>query len=268
MTERENPRGRPEEPGITASLRGLPELRPDPVYRERVRQAFVSGDIAQARLPARPGRFRWGFAPAWTLAPIAAAVLLLLFVGLNRGGPWLVMDAGGSGQILIDGHPVAVEDREGLRRHLRAGASIVVEDQAELVLQCHGVMVFGLSPGTSMTLPRPPGRWSGREVSGRLDHGEVRIMTGTRFPGRRLRMLTEDGVIQVTGTLVSIYKADELTCVCVVEGAPSVGATDTSLEVIPVGFRMVMFHDGSEPLVTEIEPAHRAGLLEFARKYR
>jgi hypothetical protein len=282
MSDRDRTRRRPEESEVRDALRSLPAVRPEPEYRERMRRAFMDGSLEAASSAAErsAGRaadeaaghaarrrrpFEWPFSLGWVLAPGAVAAVVLA-LALNRSAPWSVMDATGDGSIVLNGRSIAAGDVRVLNRSLGRHPVILVPDSTELVLRSD-VMLLDLAPGTRATLPPPPGRWFGRHVIGTVDHGEMRIMTGDRFPGHRLGIRTSDGITELTGTIVSVYKADPLTCVCVLEGTASVGVNRSDMEAIPAGMRKVMFTDGSKPLVTEIEPTHGAGLVAFADKY-
>ena len=101
-----------------------------------------------------------------------------------------------------------------------------------------------------------------------VHHGELRIKTGPGFRGAELQILTTEGRIEITGTVVSVYKGEGFTCVCVLEGTAKIGMDKADLEEIPAGMRKVMFADGRPPMVTEIQPQHEAGLMEFEERYR
>jgi ferric-dicitrate binding protein FerR (iron transport regulator) len=71
---------------------------------------------------------------------------------------------------------------------------------------------------------------------------------------------------EITGTVVSVYKGDGYTCVCVLEGTARVGADEARLEEIPPGMLKIMFSDGSPPIETEIAEQHEADLIEFRER--
>jgi ferric-dicitrate binding protein FerR (iron transport regulator) len=108
----------------------------------------------------------------------------------------------------------------------------------------------------------------GRSVEGRVESGDLRVLTGSRLPGRRLRLRTEEGIAQLTGTAVSLYRDEHLTCVCVLEGVAEVGADEQDLEPIPAGMLKAMPVGGGDPVVQEVLDAHAGPLAEFARRYR
>ena len=93
------------------------------------------------------------------------------------------------------------------------------------------------------------------------------ILTGPRFRGGHLVVTTGEGAIEITGTLVSVFRDESVTCVCVHEGTASVGIDEADMEPIPAGKRKVMFADGSPSMVTDIAPPHRDHLIEFEKKY-
>jgi ferric-dicitrate binding protein FerR (iron transport regulator) len=129
-------------------------------------------------------------------------------------------------------------------------------------------LLLALDEGADVTVPVPPEHGAGIPLVSEVHHGELRIKTGPGFPGTELHILTSEGRTEIVGTVVSVYKGEDFTCVCVLEGTASIGADEARLEKIPQGMRKVMFGDGRPPLVTEIEPQHEAGLLEFEDRYR
>jgi hypothetical protein len=256
--------GPPGEAELTAALGALAQPAPDPAFRERLRREFVSGRLSAP--PTRSRRRPLGRAwPAWVLAPAVVAAALILAVVMNQGPAWVPIGIQGSG-VAIDGRFYPARAGAQIARHLHPGASISVPEDAELVMISAHVLVIDAAPGTKMNLPRAPGRWFGRTSTCRLDEGEARVLTGPDFAGSRFRMWTHEGVTQLTGTAVSVFRAEPLTCVCVLEGTAEVGLSLDTLEKVPAGMRKMM-QDGVAEIVP-IVPEHEEGLLEFVHKYR
>jgi ferric-dicitrate binding protein FerR (iron transport regulator) len=120
-----------------------------------------------------------------------------------------------------------------------------------------------------MVLPGRPRRWFPRSLRADIEAGEVRFLTGPRFPGRTLVLSTPEGRAEITGTVVSVLRdvAMGATCVCVMEGTARIGMTDADMEPVPHGMRKVMFADGRTPLVVSILPEHRDGLTAFQKAF-
>jgi ferric-dicitrate binding protein FerR (iron transport regulator) len=126
-----------------------------------------------------------------------------------------------------------------------------------------GIGVYELVPGTRVTLPGVPGRWWRRTVVGSVLVGEFRFKSEPGFSGSQLTLHTPEGLVEITGTLLSIQCDDSGTCVCVLEGHVRVGVDRDDLELIEPGSRKVMLRNG-EVKIVPVKPMHRDGVLEFA----
>ena len=251
-----------DDESIAKIVRDLPAAQADPAFRDRLRSAFVSGefDAPSDRAPARRGLQWW----MWFVPATAAAVVIALI--MLSGGPALrVLETAGSGYVRIDGTPVQLEDRGKIGDSLRPGARIVMAKGATLDLVADGVVLYEITSGTRMTLPETPGRWFGRAVTCSLFVGEIRVKTGTQFRGASLRVFTPDGIVDVTGTLLSIQCDAGGTCVCVLEGTARVGVDEADLEPVPPGSRKIMLKDGTIEIIP-VKPMHRDGVLDFDRR--
>lgn len=243
--------------------RGLRERGSDharEAFREGLKKDFVQGTIEE---PDRhgsvaPGRRRVAIRWAAALVPLAAA--LLVYLGL---GPALrVVSVEGEGTLRIGTTQVELSDRAGLQRALEAESLIEVPEGSRLGLLFEDILLFEATSGTRMTLPPTPHRWWQRDLAFEIQSGEVLIETGPEFAGRELRVRTPEGLIVVTGTLLSIERSAGGTCVCVIEGVAQVGRDAKSLHPVPPGQRRVMLVDGSAK-VSEIVPPHRDALRDF-----
>jgi hypothetical protein len=250
----------------------------DPDFRARLREQFVAGaldegqaDPSRLEKPAagvtKTGPALWRRPAAW--APLAAAaVLAFILVGFNPlPGPQL-LDLAGSGPVLIDGREFAASDRPGIEQALQGGSTVVLGPEVTLDLLYPGTMAMRLEAGTELSLPERPGRWFGRQVQADLPLGEVSIRTGPELTGGAILVSTPEGVTTVTGTLISVFRNTEVTCVCLFEGSASVATADAELGTLPPRQRWVVFSDGREPALMAIEPGHEAHMLDFDAKWR
>ncbi|MFT5234181.1 MAG: ferric-dicitrate binding protein FerR (iron transport regulator), partial [Candidatus Krumholzibacteriia bacterium] len=98
-----------------------------------------------------------------------------------------------------------------------------------------------------------------------VHRGEFRIKTGPDFAGRQITMTTSEGQVEIIGTTIAVFKNDDVTCVCVLEGTASIGKDDEHMDPVPAGMRKVMFADGRDPVIIPIEPAHEASLIDFEK---
>jgi ferric-dicitrate binding protein FerR (iron transport regulator) len=260
-----------DEERIRRALRSLERLDADPDFERRLRADFVSGRIGERAAPPSPeGKRLVPFPSAWRWA--AAAVLLLgLFgalLGTARRTAWSLLEPRGTGNVVVRGRSIPVTDTAVLGRLLAAGARFETRGDAELDLRGNDALAIGVAPGTDIQIQRPPARWLSRVTQIRLFAGELRILTGPRFPGARLVVHTPEGIVRITGTAVAVYRDSTVTCVCVLEGAAAIGVDGEHLDSVPAGKRKVMFADAREPVILDIEPQHRKDLQAFIDRSR
>jgi ferric-dicitrate binding protein FerR (iron transport regulator) len=241
-------------------VRELPDAEPDAEFRERLRSAFVSGEIdspdaaAAPEAPAaRPSRAS-ARAPWWRwLVPVATAMAVIAVFMFNRGPALEVIEA--TGEVTVGGRPLA--DATPL-----PGATVEVAAGATLDIAAKGSAIYEVVGGTRMTLPESPGRWWGKAAACSLFVGELRLKTGAKFAGTELRVYTPEGLVVVTGTLLSVQCDEGGTCVCVLEGTARVGVDEADLEPVSPGFRKIMLRDGTKEIIP-VKPMHRDGVLDF-----
>jgi ferric-dicitrate binding protein FerR (iron transport regulator) len=266
----------PNEPELTSeearardAVRALGGVKADAAFRERLRADFIEGCLAEAgdessaALPERAPR-RGGWRWPRILVPAFAAALLLLALATNRGPEFAVVDV--SGAVTVDGQVYDSGDRAGLAAAVRSGSRLELAEGSSLAVAIPGKLVIELVSATA-TVPASPGRWIGRSTESRLESGEIRILTGPDFRGDRYDVETPDGLIRVTGTLVSAVRDEGGTCVCVRHGTAQVGRSADELAPVPPGKRMVLYADRREPLLTEIAPPHEQYLLDFEARH-
>jgi hypothetical protein len=258
----------PEEERTREAIRSLPLVSADPQFRARLKSQFVSGtiDARPAGAKVRP-RIGWRALVPRILIPVAAAVILIIAVILNLGPPMRLADVTGEGTVRVEGTTYDASDRESIARAVHPGARVELSEGVDIDVMYPETVVFELASATG-TLPRGPARWFGRTGEGRLEMGEIRVLTGPDFHGARLDIETPEGKIEVTGSLVSVARDTSGTCVCVRRGTARVGVDAADMQWIAAGKRKVMFADGRPSIVTDIAPPHEAHLIEFENKYR
>jgi ferric-dicitrate binding protein FerR (iron transport regulator) len=248
-------------------IRELPPKEADPAFRAKLRADFAAGRLSEvARDEADRGAAislsRW---MRWA-APVAAVVVVLLaFVTLNRGPALRVADVTGVGEVVIDGERIAADDIGTLGERIDSGSDIEVSSDVTLDLTAGDIALYELVAGTQMTIPPSPGRWFGRAVACSLFVGEVRIKTGRDFAGTELSVYTPDGMVVVSGTLLSIQCDAGGTCVCVLQGTARVGVDENDLEAVEPGFRKIMLRDGTVDIIP-VKPMHGDGVLDFDKR--
>lgn len=266
MTDR--PDWTPEMDKAAEAVRNLPPAQADPKFRKDLRAKFMSGAIAappertapeRPEMPALPPRRQvW---PVWAGLAAAAMLAVALLTVANRGPAWEVVSGTGLGLAVIDGQDVSLVDLpDGYP--IQGGSEITLSPDAGLVLRLDGTALVELTGGTAGQVPGSPGRWWGREVSGRVDFGELRFKSGDSFPGSVVHLTTPEGQVEIRGTLVSVQRDSTGTCVCVLEGTVLAGTSDADLEPITPGYRKVM-PSGQPPFIDESKPMHRDGVVAF-----
>ena len=272
----------PEQRRAHEALHALDARPADPVFRDALRQRFVSGAFpprTAEREAARPGgTARWwqlveslGLgrpAVAWTAAAAALIVVVLGAGALNRGPQWRVTAVTGDGVAVVGSLPVPVRHADELTRRLAPGARVRVPDGAEIEIASGDQLVIQMTPGTDVTVPAPPGRWFSRDVSASVRAGELRIATGPRYHGARLSLTTRTARIMVTGTTLAVICDPEGTCVCVLEGRVGVGRPEGPLVDVEAGRLRFVFGPGREPISAEMRPAERIKLGVLRERMR
>jgi hypothetical protein len=251
----------PGDDPIAGRFSDLPLAEADPRFRAALRRAFVEGDFGAHKQALRSPIVGW----RWVGVAVAAGVLFVAVALLNRGPAWQVADATGAHTVLIDGRPYASDDRRGITHALRAEADIDVPADGRLDLEWPDVALFEVTGGTRITLPDRPGRWLGRAASCSVKVGEIRLLTGRDYPGTKLTIHTPNGMIVVTGTMLSVECGEWGTCVCVLEGTAEVGVNPDRLDPIGPGYRKVMYNDGTVEIIP-VKAMHEEGLLDFERR--
>ncbi len=238
------------------AVQSLSRPEADTDFRARLKADFASGAVAAAKPAAfatRP-RPRFGFA-LWVPLTAAAALAAVMVFGGRLPGP----EALGShiaGTVLVDGRAVAAGDSLRLDELLRPGAEVVLSEGAELDILYPGSFVMRLASGTTITLPDRPRRWFGGDLDAVMPEGEISIRTGPDLAGRMLAVSTPEGRARIYGTLVSIFRNDELTCVCLYEGTAVMDDLEQELGPVPAGKRWVLFADGRDAELLDIAPPH------------
>jgi hypothetical protein len=249
------------------AIRSTGDVRADGAFRERLKREFSNGTIAepavQSEEPEGRGFPRW----LWLLVPAAVAVVILAVFLPGSAPTWSVAGIHGEGQIEIDGQLLSTDDPDLVARALVDGGRVRVPEGVFLDLRLDDRLILSLDHGADVTLPAPAERGSEQPLISEIRDGELRIKTGPGFPGTTMRVLTSEGLTEIAGTIISVYRGDSYTCICVLEGTARVGTDEASLEDVPPGMLKIMFGDEMEPIVTDISSEHEAELLEFGKRH-
>jgi len=257
MTDK--PEHRPDDETLAQWLRDLPQAEADPAFREKLKESFADGTLGEE--DSAPPRRIW---VRFTAAAAAAVVLLAGLSVLNRGPSLRVAAVSGSGTVRLAANAIETSDLAALDQLLKPGKRLVLPGEITLDLASPDVATYQVTGGTHFTVPGSPGRWFDRAVACSVLVGEVRLATGNRFPGSELRLYTPDGMVVVTGTLLSVQCDSLGTCVCVLEGTAQVGVNEQDLEPVTPGNRKIMLRDGTVKIIP-VKPMHRDGVLNFSK---
>lgn len=252
-----------DERDIRDAVRSTEDVRADSGYRARLKRSFQDG-TTESPFEGDAGRPRKRRL-AWLLLP-AAAILVVVALLVPRPGPaWTVVALDGDVPIEVGERAVSGDAPDDLAEALRAGGRVRVPDGATLDVRLDDVMVLEFAGGTDATVPPIPD--GGDAFVAEVHHGEMRIKTGPGFAGSALHIRTPESRTEIVGTIVSVYKGDGYTCVCVLEGTARVGVDETDLEDVPHDHLKFFFDDGSDPILTDISPEHEADLVEFRDRF-
>jgi hypothetical protein len=200
------------------------------------------------------------------LAAAAAAVALVWVSGRDaEGGPLRITRLEGAGTVLADGGAIPLAElARGGESRLPAGGELHLADGA-LEAEWPGVLSLRVQGATDAVLPAP-GTAADDPIEIEIRGGEILFVTGPDFPGRELLVRTPDGRVDVVGTAFAVWRDANGTCVCVIEGEPSVGVDAAHLEPVRPGTRKVMPADGSAGKILDIVPKHRDDLAAFTER--
>jgi hypothetical protein len=260
MSGRDDMNLTPEERQLQDALRDLQDVRPDADFQARLRREFASGQIeTPVDTPKVRGKvIRWPFAAV----PVLAAAVIALVMLASPGPRWEVHTLSGEGVIQVDGTEVDAADADRLAELVKPGSRLKVPQGVQVELVYDDVLVFGIMDDSDVTIPvEEPG--SGETLVATVVIGELLTKTGPGFPGTHLEFLSPEGRAEIVGTTLAINSGVGYTCVCVLEGAASVGRDPSHCNKIPGGMRKVMFADGREPLFIAIESTHQEHLVAF-----
>ncbi len=230
------------ERAVQDAVRGLRTGAPDPAFRARLRQDFVTGRFGRRAPLVRP----WYARPlAWF--PVAAAAVALIVTFANRGPDWRVVAISGEGQVLVDGVAHAPSDSLAITRAVKRGARIETAGALTLDLISPGTIALAIAPNARVTVPPAPSRWWSRHAELRLEAGDVYVSTGQAFHGATFDVQTPTVIARCVGTSFAVLSVPVGTCVCVMEGQVNVATrseTPGAGVAVPHGMRRVVDRSG------------------------
>lgn len=253
--------------GIASGVRRLPRPTATPEFRMALRAAFVNRSIPSRRFPPLL-RLRHGSGATLIRTLGAAAAALIAILWLNQGTAWKVHGVSGTGTIRVNERLIDLGSAADVERALRPGVRIELPASAQVDLELPGIAHLQIVGGSRLVLPGSPGRWFGKQIVGTLDTGELRVTTGPRFHGTRLRIETPETRAVVMGTTLAVFRLPEGSCVCVLEGVVSMREQGSPAHSVRAGFRRVVYRDGRAPLVEPILPMETMKLEMLRDRFR
>lgn len=248
----------PAEQAARDAVRSLASPRAGDAFRSRLRHEFTTGRFGR-RVPADAPRPWWALKRV--LLPVAATVLAVAGVWLNRGPDWQIAGADGYGHVAMGGVREGGMRAPGdpvLAAWLARGGELLTDSTLTLHLVAPGVAAVTLAPGTDVMLSSAPGRWWGRSMRARVTSGDAYFTTGRAFHGAHLDVSTPEVSVRAVGTAFAVLRDPEgATCVCVMEGRVRVneaGAAAATAVDVPAGMRRIVEHGYSaetRPILAE-----------------
>jgi hypothetical protein len=253
-----------DEQRVREAIRDVGPVRADPAFREKLKRDFTSGAIRERKAPTQPRFFLF---PAWQFASLlVAATAAWVLVQVFQTPSWQIHTVLGKGWIKVGDQQADARDLGPLADLVRPGARIQVDGEAALDIRAGDAILIELAGGSDVTLPGTPRRWFAKPIESALHSGEIRLQTGPGFAGHTLIVHTAEGRVRVTGTAISVYKGDDFTCVCVLEGTARIGKDEARMEEVGAGLRKVMFSGDRPSKVVDIEPHHAEELARFLER--
>lgn len=254
--DREDGMPSPGEQQVLDALQRMARPAASAQARQQARDAFVHGAVPlQRRSVVDAGtvqRIR-----RWPVVAAIAAVLAFVVVGWGMlpDDRWVVTSIAA---------PAGVRFADGQGGTLQVG-SVLGNGQLETAAESEVEIMLGsdlrlrLMPGTRIQLPREPGRWFWRRRTLYVHAGEAFGTTGPQPPP--LQLATDEAIARFTGTTFAVFRNDDGTCVCLLEGGIQVSPRDQQPPVqVPSGQKFYVYTDSRPTELVPIDSMERMKL--------
>jgi hypothetical protein len=190
--------------------------------------------------------------PIAAAAAIAILVGAVAYVGMQPSSQWFVTD-------LVEAEGIATVARPSEIGDAMLPGSVSTGAESELEIQLGRELRFRMLAGTTIELPRPPGRWFARSRTIRLTAGEIYGTTsGAKFP---LEIETPEATARLLGTTFAAFRTEEGTCFCLWSGGIEVSPADGSpSKLVPTEHKYYVYKDGRPSEVMPIDDMERMKL--------
>ena len=246
-----------------AVLARLPRSSAPESARESARMAFLhgsvverldqadSGEIEKTQQTEQPPRGTSSTSRRWVSLLMAAAlgVVAVFWFGSQPQQDWVVMNIQTPAGISIPS-----DASLAVGTHLESGV-LTTGPESELAIQLGDKLRFTMLPGTSLSLPKPPGRWFGRNRRMHIDSGEIYGTSGGQKLGFELVFSTDELEARLTGTTFAVFRIDVASCVCLWEGGVAVTPLVDNYDVVHLEekHRVWIYRDGREPEIKTLD---------------
>ncbi len=257
------------------AVRALGAVEPDPGFRARLRENFVTGHfdgispvatVTEGERPRRIRRARRRWVGMAVRGAIAATLAFVL-ITLNTGPQWQVVAVEGTDRIMVDGRWMDCDDLSPVQAALHPGCRIRLPQEGALELAGADQLRLRLEGEGEMTVPGTAGRWFGRSLESTMK-GPARmwLATGPGFVGAEYSVKTEQAAIHLRGSALRIVQGAQGVRVDVLEGRVHAVDGEGSEHTVVGGRSLWIGVDGSRE--SALDPDVAAFLDSWRRSSR
>lgn len=221
-----------------AVLARLPRSTAPESARENAHTVFLHGSVKRSSR-------RW----VNLLMAATLGLLAVFWFGSQPTQEWIVLDLKSPHNVHISG-----STELAIGSSLDSGL-INVGAESEMTIQLGEKLRLTLLPETSLTLPKPPGRWFNRNRRMPITAGEIYGTSGSRRLGFDLVFSTDELEARLTGTTFAVFRTDSTSCVCLWEGGIAVTPLVGGHEIIDLDVlhRVWIYKDGRDPEIGTLD---------------
>lgn len=226
--------GAPHDEAVEKALSSIARPVAREGFKQGLRESFLSssGSVGSGALQAQASReisetgSGTGPASSPSIRPglklwfglAAAALLVALALWFKPHGPrWTVHGQPGAGFVQIDATRVRNAEREHVE-DLLSGATDIETEESGLRLQMSDLYLVDIAAHTHVILGPIDRHGRSEPLALQCEKGAIRIFTGPGLHAARMRVVTADLDVGVTGTSFAVDALVSGTCVCCLHG--------------------------------------------------